>query len=267
MVGLWSAVQGAHVALRFVALSQLRFATLNQKRACALAAAHVAAVAAPRLVGDDGSGGGGGSFASSSSGSHGSSSNGRISSSNSSGGGGGGGGGASSSEEELVEGRGAAVPLPGVEAVNAAEPMLAPAATVRPRLRAGVTLQEAWGGPPPAGGALEAWAGLYAREQYMLAWRGGAAWVAVKQGAAPLELLQAVWQAAWLDAAAGGGGAGPEAGEGEGVGDMALLQESLEAARVHYPGFLESMRAAGWDLDAPPVLQMQQTRIVVEGDA
>ncbi|KAI8463307.1 MAG: vitamin B6 photo-protection and homoeostasis-domain-containing protein [Monoraphidium minutum] len=224
VVGAWALVQGVHVALRYAALSQLRFATLNQKRACALAAAHVAAVAAQSH-----GGGGGGAF------------------------------GSEAAGAELVEGPRPAA-LPGVADVNAAEPMLAPATSVRPRVRLGCTLQQAWGGEPDGAG-LAAWLALYEGEDYALAWRGGTAWVAVKQGATPRDLLRAVWQAAWLDAAAGDGGA---SGATVGPGDAALLRDSLAAAQQRSAGFLASLSAAGWDLSVQPVLQVEQARIVVE---
>jgi hypothetical protein len=158
--------------------------------------------------------------------------------------------------------------------------MLTPAGSVRPRMRLGVTIAEAWGsgddkkqgsgaaavGQGPGASELAEWVGLYKAEQYLLTWRDGAAWVVVKRDAAPLALLQAVWQAAWLDAATSSSNAAGNGGGSSGAADFGLLKESLAAARRHYPGFLAAMESAGWDLTAPPVLQMQQTRVVVEGE-
>ena len=42
VVAVWAALQAAHVALRYQSLAVLRFGSLNQKRACACAAAHAA---------------------------------------------------------------------------------------------------------------------------------------------------------------------------------------------------------------------------------
>lgn len=241
MLGVWAAVQGTHVVLRYASLGQLRFATLNQKRACALAAAHVAAVLAGRGGGisqdcTHALGSGAGSDASS-------------------------GGGATGGGAPVVVG------LPGVEQVNREEPMLLPATSVRPRLRLGCTLHEAWGMPAPggAGGALDGadecalaeWVALYADAPYLLAWHDSAAWVVVKQGAAPRDLLPAVWQAAWLDAQLDGG-------SGSGPAELAHLRASLDAARHAAPGFAASLAAAGWDVGTQPVLQVAQTRLVVQ---
>ncbi len=42
VVAVWAGLQAAHVALRYQSLAVLRFGSLNQKRACACAAAHAA---------------------------------------------------------------------------------------------------------------------------------------------------------------------------------------------------------------------------------
>lgn len=42
VAGLWAAIQGVHVLLRYISLKQLRFTTLSHKRALALVKAHVA---------------------------------------------------------------------------------------------------------------------------------------------------------------------------------------------------------------------------------
>jgi hypothetical protein len=226
IVTLWATVQAAHVALRYAALSRLRFATLNQKRACALAAAHAAAVAGAAGDGPD------------------------------------------------------VVPLPGVDEANAAEPMLVPAGSVRPRMQLGCSLQQAWGaalgsssGSSGGGGGggvsgglltgvddalLSQWVELFEGEPYLLVFREGVAWVVVKQGASSRDLLRAVWQAAWLDRRQ------PPGGQHTLADSMTHLRESLAAARLHHAGFLASLSAAGWDLAAPPVLQLQQTRLMVE---
>lgn len=227
-------MQGAHVALRYGSLSQLRFATLNQKRACALAAAHVAAVEAAEAAGRHGNGNGNAS-----------------------------------------EGGANVVPLPGVAEINAREPILAPATSLRPRVRLGCSLQQvaaalrAESSSGDAGGAVRggallggadpvavaAWVELYGDDPYLLAHANGVSWVAVKPGATTRDLLGAVWQAAWLDRSLGGS---------EGVADLATLRASAEAARRHGLGFTASMTAAGWDLCAPPVLQLQPARVEVQ---
>eukprot|EP00798_Chlamydomonas_sp_ICE-L_P020131 gene20131-26862_t len=50
LVGLWAAIQGVHVALRYKALKQLSFATLNQKRACMLTSAHTSGQPLPGVA-------------------------------------------------------------------------------------------------------------------------------------------------------------------------------------------------------------------------
>ncbi|KAK9835308.1 hypothetical protein WJX81_000773 [Elliptochloris bilobata] len=47
VVAVWTAVQAAHVALRYQSLAVLRFDSLNQQRACACVRAHVAGCAVP----------------------------------------------------------------------------------------------------------------------------------------------------------------------------------------------------------------------------
>ena len=49
VVAVWAAVQAAHVALRYQSLAVLRFDSLNQKRACACASAHVAGRPVPGI--------------------------------------------------------------------------------------------------------------------------------------------------------------------------------------------------------------------------
>jgi hypothetical protein len=247
VVGLWAAVQGAHVALRYGALGRLRFANINHKRACALASAHVAAVLA-RQQQREGRDRGGSSSSNSNNGSSSSNKNGSSSSSSSS----------SSGGQAPAA---AVLPLPGVDAVNRAEPMLAPASVVSPPIRFGVSFEEAWGAPVAAGatGAAE-WAEAYAGEPYLLAWRGGSgARVAIKAGATPRDLLRAVWQAAWLEASSCS-----SSSSGIADADLETLRASLAAAREHEASFLASLAAAGWDLDQPVTLQLAPARVVVE---
>ena len=87
----------------------------------------------------------------------------------------------------------------------------------------------------------------------------------MKQGAATKDLLQALWQAAWLDLRADERSSTGSSG-GEGTADLVRLRESLLAAQRHFPGFLASLEASGWDLSTPPVLQLRQTRLVVSQD-
>ena len=242
VVSVWAALQAAHVGLRYTSLLQLRFATLNQKRACALAAAHVHAVTAS-LGGTD--------LAAAT----------QPAAT------------AAPLSSTCISGSTGVAALPGVDRVNRSEPMLTPATSVRPRVRLGCSLQEAWGVDLPHGAGeatLAAWVALYEPDPYLLLARDGVAWVVVKQGATPRALLAAVWQAAWLehaldDAGGGGGGGGGSAvaGIADGGLDLATLRASVEAARFYYSGFLTSLAEAGWDIETQPVLQLQQTRLVV----
>lgn len=238
-----------HVALRYAALSQLRFATLNQKRACALAAQHVAAM----LAGSHSNGA--------------SSSNGHMEV-------------GSESDTQSVEGQQVAVvQLPGVAEVNAAEPMLIPATSLKPRVHLGCSLQQAWGGVDVWGGAgsslpggvsdevIAEWVSIYSKEDYLLLYRDGAAWVVVKKGASQWSLMRAVWQAAWLDAQSGIASSTNTTSSNLSPSSLLSgLRESLAATQLHHSGFMDSMAAAGWDLTVQPVLQVQQTRLLVQGD-
>lgn len=200
IVTLWALTQAAHIGFRYAALTQLAFPSLNQKRACALAAAHVAGQQ-----------------------------------------------------------------LPGVDAGNRAEPLLAPATSVRPAVCFGVPLEQAILGPAAAGqGSPAAPAAaavgaqqmarvleLYRQEEYVLGWHEGTAYVALKDGHGDSAFLRAIWQAAWLDADGSGSGGGSSDNGSSGGGGLSQqeqrLQASLAALAAQYAGFVAAAEQAGWD--------------------
>jgi hypothetical protein len=226
-VGTWAAIQGVHVGLRYLALSQLSFNHLNSKRAALLTTHHVAT-------------------------------------------------------GQVL----------GVQQANAQENMLQPAAAVRPRLRLGVTLQEAWGAPvvqPPSTQQqqqpqhgvhqqqqvqeLEAWLQLYEGQGYWLAWREGTAWVVLQEGYTPQVLLQAVWQAAWLqihdtDKQEQQQQQDQQQQQQHTRGEHSssrLLQQSLSQAKEQFTHFLEQLRGLGWDTQHV-TLQVGQARVSLESE-
>ena len=176
----WLVLQSAHVGLRWNALRRLRFRELSHKRAAMLAAEHVAAVAAAgtlaavaaaaaeeggerrdeeedeeeedREAGATGGGEDAGSTALSAA--------------------------VAAAMAASASSPPPAVRLSGVDALTEREPMLLPAETaVRPRVAFGRGPGEVL--PPARGwlgdGAYAAeWARMYAREDYVLAWRAGA---------------------------------------------------------------------------------------------
>jgi hypothetical protein len=174
-----------------------------------------------------------------------------------------------------------------VEQANAQENMLQPAAALRPRLRLGVTLQEAWGSPvvraplPPQQQQqqlpqhpvhheqqvqeLEAWLQLYEGQGYWLAWREGTAWVVLEEGCTPQVLLQAVWQAAWLQVH--DTDKQEQQRQQQDVGQrhssFLVLQQSLQQAKEQFPQFLEQLNSLGWDTQHI-TLQVGQTRVCMQ---
>lgn len=160
-------------------------------------------------------------------------------------------------------------PLPGVDAANAAEPMLLDSHTVAPRMHFGCSAAEAFGGAAAAAEALRrpganGLAGLYAGEGYLLVWRNRTAHVLLKDephSATPsgspspkpksrgsnsggsTRLLRAAYQAAWLELHRPG--AGP--------GDLEALAASLEAMLRGFPAFEAGLQAAGWDIGSQPI--------------
>lgn len=251
VVPAWAAVQGVHVALRYAALASLRFPYPNQasdaklarlqarKRACwrcANAAAPCPCALQKRAA-------------------------------------------------LLVSQHVGSGSVPSVEEANLAERhvMLLPPSACRPRVVFGCTLDEALGGAgaPPLGSAASMGGGgsssarqlqqlveLYGSEQYLLTWRDGTAYVLLQEGAAPADLLRAMWQAAWLEAQAatpGGSsgsssnGAGPPATKTE----QQQLAASLAALQQQWPSFAQQAVQQGWELDKA-VLPRGRTTVRLE---
>ncbi|KXZ56959.1 hypothetical protein GPECTOR_1g865 [Gonium pectorale] len=154
--------------------------------------------------------------------------------------------------------RPAGQPLPGVAELNAREPPLSGPWDVRPRVRLGVGVAEAFGGSVPEAGVLEAYSEAYDREGYILVWRDRGAHVVLKEGYGQTDLLRAVWQAAWLDWRTSGGGENSAASEivgsgsgggGSGARDaLPLLLASLAALEGGFDAFLDGCRQAGWQV-------------------
>ena len=181
--------------------------------------------------------------------------------------------------------------VPSIEEANAAEQMLLPPSACRPRVQFGCSLDEALeggsdfallpglpggagssassggagGGGGSSGGshahALQRLVPLYAGERFLLTWRDGTAYVMLQEAAAPVDLLRAMWQAAWLEqhgaagpgaaaaaTAANGNGAAP-AGQHAGAAEADVLAASLEALRQHWPDFAAAAAAQGWQLE------------------
>lgn len=174
--------------------------------------------------------------------------------------------------------------VPSIEEANASEDMLQSPSACRPRIVFGCTLDEALGGTLGASAASGSLASLmslasfdgggggcsstaarqlrelvplYAGERYLLSWREGTAYVLLQEGAEPLDLMRAMWQAAWLErhaeqqqgagaAAAAGNGSGSPAAACEGTDALAA---SLEALRQRWPAFAAQAAAQGWQLD------------------
>ena len=171
--------------------------------------------------------------------------------------------------------------VPSVDEANAGEAMLARPSACRPSVRFGCTLEEALGSGGGGGGgqqaaALQQLVDLYRGERYLLTWRDGTAYVLLQEEARPLDLLRAMWQAAWLEhqqeqqrqgseaaaaAAANpsssngssgsenGSSAGDCSSNGSGSGGLGQLAASLEALRGAWPGFVAAAEAQGWQLD------------------
>jgi hypothetical protein len=176
VVPLWACIHAAHVSLRYVALSQLRFPYFNGKRGAAAVAAHVA----------DGS-------------------------------------------------------VPSVEQANREEAVLTRPQAARPRCSLGCSVAEALGAEATGGGggggpSLAALLDTFHSERYALTWRDGAARVLLWEDAGPVDMLRALWQAAWLDAHCGdSGSAGP-----------AQLADSLAAVQQQFPAFQAAAEQRGW---------------------
>lgn len=152
--------------------------------------------------------------------------------------------------------------VPSIEEANLGEQMLLPPSACRPRMRFGCSLDEALGSSSSQAQPLQQLVDLYAGERFLLTWRDGSAYVLLQEAAAPVDLLRAMWQAAWLERHAGGDkAAGPvtAAGDGSngaalhaqhaGAAEVQLLEASLAALRKQWPDFAAAAAAQGWQLE------------------
>lgn len=181
--------------------------------------------------------------------------------------------------------------VPSIEEANAGEALLASPSSCRPRVRFGCSLEEALGGtsfgssgssssngngngssPGSSGGGshaeqLQQLVALYRGERYLLTWRDGTAHVLLQEEAAPLDLVRAMWQAAWLDsqqqAQVPGGSSNGSSSSSDDSGGLEQLSASLEALRGAWPGFVAAAEAQGWQLDKA-VLPRGQTLVRLE---
>jgi len=95
---------------------------------------------------------------------------------------------------------------------------------------------------------------IYEDEKYVLTSHNGHTYVALWEGAGPLDMLRAVWQAAWLQnmlleqrSSAAERGNLEAVGSG-GDGDVAVLKRSLEEMQRRFPAFAERAKEQGWEL-------------------
>ena len=153
--------------------------------------------------------------------------------------------------------------VPSIEEANAAEQILLPPSACRPRVRFGCSLDEALGSSSSSssssqGQQLQQLVELYAGERYLLTWRDGTAHVLLQEAAAPVDLLRAMWQAAWLEQHAGEGRAAGAGSGGNGAGPLGphssadgidVLEASLAALRQQWPDFAAGAAAQGWHLE------------------
>jgi len=224
--------------------------------------------------------------------------------------------------------------VPSIEEVNAAENILLPPSACQPRVVYGCSLDEAVPSIPsgstssgtdsshssfngangsstgssPSGDSssrsqqrqqqeLAGIVQLYAGEQYLLTWHNGTAWVLLLEGAGQLDMLRAMWQAAWLEqhggqwlqqqqyseaaaplsaassngntngslngssnGSSGGAGTLPAAAAG---GAQQLLAASLAALHRQWPDFEQKAREQGWQLKKA-VFPQGQARLRLE---
>jgi hypothetical protein len=84
--------------------------------------------------------------------------------------------------------------------------------------------------------------GLYEEERYLLFRREGIAYVALWESATSIDILQAMWQAAWLENRS-------VCGNGNSASDeTTALRESIDACRREFPAFKEAAQKLGWQL-------------------
>lgn len=96
--------------------------------------------------------------------------------------------------------------------------------------------------PQGLGACLEALAGVYAGEQYMLTWQDRTAYVLLWEGAGANDYLRAMYQAACLEES------------GADTASLEQLADSLACMRARWEGFVEVALAQGWQLDKTVVL-------------
>jgi hypothetical protein len=204
VVGIWALVQGMHVAARYLALRQLRFRYLNQKRASLLVCSHV---------------------------------------------------------------RGQR--LPSIAECNQQEPMLLPVSAMQPAITFGCSLEQAWGCDvaqlQPQ--QLAEWVQLHEQQGYLLVWRERHAYVVVKQDCRQLQqaLLQAIWQAAWLEAnnvAAQHQQSQQQQQQQQHLGSFGLLKASLDAVQGRFGEFLQEAHSLGWNTEFG-VFRVGRARVVL----
>ncbi|MEW5303057.1 MAG: hypothetical protein WDW36_005786 [Sanguina aurantia] len=164
--------------------------------------------------------------------------------------------------------------LPGVTALNAAEPLFASADSLGPVVHLGVSLQDGFGGVLPSAEVLASFLELYREEGHVLIWRDSAAHVVLKEGAGATALLRVIWQAAWLqhhheagstDGSSSGRGGSSSSDSGGASADEALVA-SISQLQASFPSFVAKVAALGWKVEG---LNMKtgEVRLSVEGES
>lgn len=92
---------------------------------------------------------------------------------------------------------------------------------------------------------------LYEKERYILTWRDGVAYVVLWESADAVDMLRALWQAAWLHNGIHKmkGAEGESGKESIGVVVFEKLEESLRIMQSEFPELENGANKVGWELE------------------
>jgi hypothetical protein len=148
--------------------------------------------------------------------------------------------------------------------------MLLPVSAMQPAITFGCSLEQAWGCDvaqlQPQ--QLAQWVQLYEQQGYLLVWRERHAYVVIKQDCGQLQpaLLQAIWQAAWLEASDVGvqqhHQQQHEQVKQQDIGSFGLLKASLDAVQGQFGNFLQEAHSLGWNTEFG-VFRVGRARVVL----